>query len=111
MNMEATNRWDQTKSLIKARFGKLTDSNIESVKSNLDLLSGKLQSVYGYAKEQAEREYKGFKATLPGADVPTEAKGSKDVEPEVKTASEPRTEEKKAPPDESTPPIQGSKVV
>ncbi len=56
--------WDDVKGKIKLRFEKLTDESIESVKGNLDLLSEKLQTAYGYAKENAERELKGFKDSL-----------------------------------------------
>jgi uncharacterized protein YjbJ (UPF0337 family) len=56
--------WNDTKSAIKTRFQKLTDANVEAVKENLDLLSGQLQKVYGYAKEQAEKEFASFKQSL-----------------------------------------------
>jgi uncharacterized protein YjbJ (UPF0337 family) len=56
--------WEQVKGKIKHRFGRLTDDAIESMKGNLDLLSGKLQSTYGYAKDQADREFESFKATI-----------------------------------------------
>ncbi len=56
--------WTDMKSKIKARFGKLTDETIESLKGNLEPLSGKLQSAYGYAKEQADKEIVGFKSSL-----------------------------------------------
>lgn len=64
MQNESKPTWDQTKSKIKAHFGKLTDENIESTKGNLDLLSPKLQSAYGYAREQADKELTSFRATL-----------------------------------------------
>ena len=41
--MAMTNNWADLKGKIKTRFGKLTDENIESVKGNLELLTGKLQ--------------------------------------------------------------------
>lgn len=56
--------WSEIKVLLKARFEKLTDDTIDSLKGNLDQLSGKLQSVYGYAREQADKEFEGFKASL-----------------------------------------------
>ncbi len=52
------------KSKIKARFGKLSDESIESLKGNLEPLSSKLQSAYGYAREQADKESAGFKTSL-----------------------------------------------
>jgi uncharacterized protein YjbJ (UPF0337 family) len=62
--------WLDVKGKIKARFDKLSDETIESVKGNLDLLSSKLQSTYGYAKEQAEKEFAGFKESLHTATAP-----------------------------------------
>ena len=56
--------WNEIKSKIKTRFGKLTDESIESVKGNLELLAAKLQTAYGYAREQADRELTSFKASL-----------------------------------------------
>ena len=56
--------WIATKAKIKARFGKLTDDNIDAAKDNLDLLKGKIQSAYGFALDQAEKEYTNFIVTL-----------------------------------------------
>lgn len=62
--------WKEIKSLIKTRFEKLNDSSIEAVKDNMELLSEKLQSAYGYAKEHAEKEVSNFKASLHAATKP-----------------------------------------
>ena len=59
--------WNEIKGKIKHRFGKLTDDSIESMNGNLDMLAGKLQSTYGYAKEEAEKEFESFKATIHNA--------------------------------------------
>jgi uncharacterized protein YjbJ (UPF0337 family) len=65
MHLETNkSEWSETKEKIRTRFGKLTDESIESVKGNLELLKGKIQSAYGYAKDQAEKEYLSFKASL-----------------------------------------------
>lgn len=56
--------WTILKGKIKTRFGKLSEDSIESMKGNLDLLSDKLQSTYGYAKDQADKEFSSFKATI-----------------------------------------------
>ena len=75
MNIDTTKRdWTDVKDKIKARFGKLTDESVDSVKENLDLLTGKLQTAYGYAKEQAEKEVKTFKASLHEATKPGDEK-------------------------------------
>lgn len=56
--------WNSVKTKIKSRFSKLTDDNIDSLKGSLDLLSDKLQSVYGYAKAKADSELESFKGSL-----------------------------------------------
>jgi uncharacterized protein YjbJ (UPF0337 family) len=56
--------WIEIKRRIQAKWGKLSNSEIESLKDNIDGLSKKLQKVYGYAKAQAEREYHEFRITL-----------------------------------------------
>lgn len=80
MNTETTKcDWSELKGKIKARFGKLTEESIDSAKGNLDLLTSKLQSAYGYAKDQAEKELLGFKATL-HAETAAEKKTTMDSE-------------------------------
>lgn len=56
--------WGRVKIMVKARFSKLPDETIESLRGNLDRLSGTLQSIYGYEKEQADRELADVKASL-----------------------------------------------
>ncbi len=65
--------WTLLKGQIKTRFGKLTDESIDSMKGNMDLLSAKLQKVYGYAREQAHKEVTNFKASLHAATEPVKA--------------------------------------
>lgn len=82
--------WTEFNSKIKARFGKLTDESIESLKGNVDLLSAKLQSVYGYAKEQADKECAGFKATIHAATEP-------EKKPVAESERKPSVEDTKTP--------------
>jgi uncharacterized protein YjbJ (UPF0337 family) len=56
--------WIEIKGRIRDRFGKLTEESVESLKGNLDLLAIKLQTTYGYAKEQANKELAVFKLYL-----------------------------------------------
>ncbi len=46
--------WDLAKGRIKARFGKLTDDELDEVKGDFDQLCGRLQQAYGLSREQAE---------------------------------------------------------
>ena len=56
--------WTELKGKIKAKWAKLTDHDLDEVKGDMEILAGKIQKTYGYAKDKAEQEYKDFKATL-----------------------------------------------
>ena len=58
--------WTELKGKIKTAFGKFSEDELESFKGNLEQISGKIQKVYGYAQERAEKEYNDFKANLDG---------------------------------------------
>lgn len=47
--------WKQLKGDIRAKWGKLTDDDVEVIGGKKDSLIGKLQERYGYMKEDAER--------------------------------------------------------
>lgn len=65
MNMaETISEWKRTKIMVKARFAKLSDESIESLRGNLDRLSATLQKTYGFAKERADQELADVKASL-----------------------------------------------
>ena len=61
-NSTNSDTWTSTKAKLKHKFDKFTDENLDSFKDNMDGLSAKLQSVYGYAKERAEKEVADFKS-------------------------------------------------
>lgn len=58
--------WVELKGKIKTQWSKFTDDDLEAVKGNLEELTGKLQKVYGYAKEKAAEEFDHFKQMLEG---------------------------------------------
>lgn len=58
------NDWTDLKLKIKNKWNKLTDEEIEICKDNLESISSKIQLVYGYAKEKAEKEYEDFKSSI-----------------------------------------------
>lgn len=60
--------WTELSGKVKTQFGKLSSEAIESLKGNLDGLSSKIQTAYGYAKDKADKEVSTFKASLHGAD-------------------------------------------
>lgn len=55
MNDDTTkDDWKQLAGRIKAKWGRLTDDEIQESQGNTDYLIGKLQERYGLAKEQVE---------------------------------------------------------
>lgn len=61
MNREiVAGNWKELKGVVKERWGKLTDDDIDKIAGRRDQLLGHLQKSYGYAKEDAEREVRSF---------------------------------------------------
>lgn len=56
--------WEITKGKIRAKFGKLTNDDLEVIKGNLQELEGRIQKAYGYSKARAKLEYQSFKDSL-----------------------------------------------
>jgi uncharacterized protein YjbJ (UPF0337 family) len=54
--------WMQFKRLVKERWGKLTDHNLDAIAGERDLLAERLQETYGMHKDQAELQVKAFEA-------------------------------------------------
>jgi len=52
--------WKQFKGLVKEKWGKLTDDNLDIIAGKRDQLAGKLQETYGITKDQAEIQVKAF---------------------------------------------------
>jgi uncharacterized protein YjbJ (UPF0337 family) len=48
--------WKQLKGKAKAKWGKLTDDDLDVLQGKREELVGKIQQRYGVAKDQAERE-------------------------------------------------------
>ncbi|MFW6281067.1 MAG: CsbD family protein [Halanaerobium sp.] len=49
--------WNQLKGKIKAKWGKLTDDDLQQIEGNHDRLIGKIQEKYGKDKEKAKKEF------------------------------------------------------
>jgi uncharacterized protein YjbJ (UPF0337 family) len=49
-------KWKQLKGGVKARWGKLTDNDLEQIQGNREKLVGKVQERYGHNREKAEKE-------------------------------------------------------
>ena len=57
-------KWKQYKGDAKARWGKLTDDDLDVAAGKRDKLAGRIQERYGYQREQAEREADEFIRSL-----------------------------------------------
>lgn len=49
-------RWRQLRGHIKAKWGQLTDDELDQIAGNYDILVGKIQEKYGTTRQQIERE-------------------------------------------------------
>ena len=52
--------WKQIKGVVRERWGKLTDDDVDVIAGKRDILLGKIQEKHGIAREEAEKELKGF---------------------------------------------------
>lgn len=55
-------KWTQLKGAIRSKWGKLSDSDYEQIAGSRDKLVGRLQELYGYQRDQAEREVQEFES-------------------------------------------------
>ena len=58
---QVSGNWKQFKGMVKEKWGKLTDDDLDVISGKRDQLIGKLQEKYGIAKEEAEKELKSWK--------------------------------------------------
>jgi uncharacterized protein YjbJ (UPF0337 family) len=56
-------KWKQAVGKIKAKWGKLTDDDLQVISGKRDQLVGKIQERYGMAKDEAERQVEDFSRT------------------------------------------------
>jgi uncharacterized protein YjbJ (UPF0337 family) len=49
-------KWHEIKGSIRAKWGELTDDEIEELDGNREKMVGKIQQKYGIAKEEAEKQ-------------------------------------------------------
>ncbi|MES2404591.1 MAG: CsbD family protein [Pseudomonadota bacterium] len=64
-------QWKQLRGKLKARWGKLTDDDLDVAEGSADYLAGKVQERYGIAKDEAEKQIKEFDKSMhePAAEV------------------------------------------
>lgn len=53
-------KWNEMKGEVKKKWGKITDDDLMVISGEKEKLVGVLQTKYGYAKDNAEKEYKEF---------------------------------------------------
>jgi uncharacterized protein YjbJ (UPF0337 family) len=56
--------WRQVKGVVRERWGKLTDDDVDVIAGKRDILLGKIQEKHGIAREEAEKELKAWEASL-----------------------------------------------
>lgn len=49
-------KWKQVRGSVRAKWGELTDDDLDVIRGNRKALIGKLQERYGIAREDAERQ-------------------------------------------------------
>jgi uncharacterized protein YjbJ (UPF0337 family) len=49
-------KWRELRGKAKSWWGRLTDDDVDQVAGKKDALIGRLQTKYGYSKDEAERE-------------------------------------------------------
>lgn len=64
MSETKKNEWNEVKGKIKAKFGKLSDSDINGLQDNMNNLQSQLVQTYGYDKDKAKQEADSFKQSL-----------------------------------------------
>jgi len=56
----AKGNWTQFKGKVKQQWGKLTDDDLDRIEGQRDQLLGAVQTRYGIARDEAERQLKEF---------------------------------------------------
>ncbi len=57
-------KWGQYKGQARQRWGKLTDNDLQVIAGKKDVLLGKLQQLYGVAKEEAQKQIEAWSKSL-----------------------------------------------
>ncbi|ADC71897.1 MULTISPECIES: CsbD family protein [unclassified Thioalkalivibrio] len=56
--------WKQFKGKVKARWGKLTDDELDTVAGKREELAGRIQERYGVTKDEAEKQLAEFEKKI-----------------------------------------------
>jgi uncharacterized protein YjbJ (UPF0337 family) len=52
--------WKQFRGIVKEKWGKLSNDQLDMIAGRRDQLAGMVQETYGITKDQAERQIKAF---------------------------------------------------
>jgi uncharacterized protein YjbJ (UPF0337 family) len=63
---ELEGKWKQVRGLVKEKWGKLTDDDLDVMTGKKEQLIGKVQERYGITKEEAQRQIEDWNPTMPG---------------------------------------------
>jgi uncharacterized protein YjbJ (UPF0337 family) len=56
--------WKQIKGMVREKWGKLTDDDVDVIAGKRDILLGKIQEKHGIAREEAEKQLKAWEDSL-----------------------------------------------
>lgn len=57
-------KWQQVRGEVRAKWGELTDDDLEQIKGNRDILAGKIRERYGIAKDEVDRQINEWERAL-----------------------------------------------
>ncbi len=57
-------QWKQLTGKIQAKWGKLTNDDLDVAEGNADYLVGKVQERYGIARDEAEKQVREFDSSM-----------------------------------------------
>jgi uncharacterized protein YjbJ (UPF0337 family) len=69
--------WKEVKGKVREQWGKLTDDDMDVIAGKRDQLLGRIQSRYGVAKEEAEKQLAAFEDSCDPRGVGTMTKDGK----------------------------------
>jgi uncharacterized protein YjbJ (UPF0337 family) len=57
-------KWQQVKGQVRAKWGKLTDDDLDRIEGRREELVGRIRERYGYQKDQVEKDVDDWMKTI-----------------------------------------------
>ena len=76
--------WKQFKGDVQQKWGKLTDDHLDVIAGKREQLAGKIQEVYGSAKDEVEQDLKQWQAMLKTKKNGIDSKLDKNGKPKIR---------------------------